>query len=66
MAKKDENKLTYLQKPLPRGQRSYKLTRTNFLGLNKRVTMDTGILSYESNISTDAAPYIVPSQERER
>lgn len=66
MAKKDENKLTYLQKPLPRGQRSYKLTRTNFLGLNKRVTMDTGILSYESNISTDAAPYIVPSQEREK
>ncbi|NLG52384.1 MAG: hypothetical protein GX541_00155 [Clostridiales bacterium] len=64
--KKNDGKLKYLQTPLPKGYSSFKLVRTGFLGLNKRVTMDTGVLSYESNISTDETPHIVPSQKRER
>ena len=64
--KKSDGKLKYLQTPLPKGYSSFKLVRTGFLGLNKRVTMDTGVLSYESNISTDETPHIVPSQKRER
>ncbi len=61
MAKKKENKLTYLQSPLPEGQKYYKSTKLSFSGLNKRHTLDTGVLSYEKNISTVEAPYLTPS-----
>lgn len=59
MAKKNE--LTYLQSPLPEGQKYYKSTKLSFSGLNKRHTLDTGVLSYEKNISTVEAPYLTPS-----
>lgn len=61
MAKKKENELTYLQSPLPEGQKYYKSTKVSFSGLNKRYTLDTGVLSYEKNISTVEAPYLTPS-----
>lgn len=61
MAKKKENELTYLQSPLPEGQKYYKSTKVSFSGLNKRQTLDTGALSYEKNISTVEAPYLIPS-----
>ena len=61
MAKK-KNELTYLQVPLPSvSQKTYKSTRVNFSGLNKKHTLDTGVLSYEKNISTAEAPYLTPS-----
>ena len=63
MAKK-QDKLTFMQMPLPQGQNSYKLTKVNWQGLNKAQTIDTGVLSAESNISTDDAPYLTPSQKR--
>ncbi|MCK9477996.1 MAG: hypothetical protein M0R40_00655 [Firmicutes bacterium] len=63
MAKKQEQ-LTYMQLPLPQGQKQYKLTKVNWSGLNKRQTLDTGVLSMASNISTDEAPYLTPSQKR--
>lgn len=59
MAKKNE--LTYLQSPLPEGRKYYKSTKVSFSGLNKRYTIDTGVLSYEKNISTVEAPYLTPS-----
>ena len=61
MAKKKENTLTYLQSPIPNGQKYYKLTKLSFSGLNRRHTLDTGVLSYEKNISTVEAPYLTPS-----
>ena len=61
MAKKKENELTYLQSPRPEGQKYYKSTKVSFSGLNKRQTLDTGALSYEKNISTVEAPYLIPS-----
>lgn len=61
MAKKKENEFTYLQSPLPEGQKYYKSTKLSFSGLNKRHTLDTGVLSYEKNISTVEAPYLTPS-----
>lgn len=64
MAKK-QNELTYMQMPLPQGQNSYKLTKINWSGLNKRQTMDSGVLSAQSNISTSEAPYLTPSQNRQ-
>lgn len=64
MAKKKQDALTYMQLPLPQGGKQYKLTKVNWSGLNKRQTMDTGVLSMESNISTDEAPYLIPSQIR--
>ncbi len=60
MAKK-KNELTYLQSPIPEGQKYYKSTKLSFSGLNKRHTLDTGVLSYEKNISTVEAPYLTPS-----
>ena len=64
MAKKDENKLSYLQMPLPKGKRHYKMTKRSWSGLNYRQTIDTGALSMENNISTLETPYLVPSQRR--
>ncbi len=64
MAKKKENKLTYLQMPLPNGRKHYKMTKRSWSGLNYRQTIDTGALSMENNISTLETPYLVPSQRR--
>ena len=60
--KKDENKLSYLQMPLPSGRKTYKMTKRSWCGLNYRQTIDSGALSMEKNISTLEAPYLVPSQ----
>lgn len=60
MAKK-ENKLTYLQMPLPNGRKSYRMTKRSWSGLNYRQKIDTGALSMEYNISTLEAPYLTPS-----
>lgn len=56
-----KNELTYLQLPIPEGQKYYKSTKLSFSGLNRRNTLDTGVLSYEKNISTVEAPYLTPS-----
>ena len=60
--KKDENKLSYLQMPLPSGRKSYRIAKRSWGSLNYRQTIDTGALSAESNISTLEAPYLIPSQ----
>ena len=65
MAKSNENKLSYLQMPLPDSRKSYKITKRSWSGLNYRQKIDTGALSMENNISTLEAPYLVPSQKRE-
>lgn len=59
--KKDENKLSYLQMPLPSGRKSYRMAKRSWGGLNYRQTIDSGALSMEKNISTLEAPYLVPS-----
>lgn len=64
MAKKNENKLSYLQMPLPESNKHYKMKKRSWSGLNYRQTIDTGALSMENNISTLEAPYLVPSQRR--
>ena len=61
MAKKKEQELTYLQLPLPEGQKRTARTKIDWSGLNYRQTLDTGVLSYEKNISTAEAPYLSPS-----
>lgn len=63
MAKKKEQELTYLQLPLPEGQKRTARTKIDWSGLNYRQTLDTGVLSYEKNISTAEAPYLTPSQK---
>lgn len=63
MAKKNENKLSYLQMPLPESRKYYKMIKRTWNGLNYRQTIDTGSLSAEHNISTLEAPYLVPSQK---
>ena len=65
MAKKNENKLSYLQMPLPEGRKTYKLTKRSWNGLNKRQTIDTGALSMSKNMSTLEAPYLTPAQDWE-
>ena len=60
--KKNENTLSYLQMPLPEGGKYSKMTKLAFGGLNKRYTMDSGELSLESNISTNAYPHLIPSE----
>ena len=62
MAKRKEKELSYLQSPLPAGQKYYKTTKVSFSGLNKRNTLDTGVLSCEKNISTVETPYLTPAQ----
>ena len=61
MAKKKENKLSYLQMPLPEGRKSYRMVKRSWTGLNYKQTVDSGGLSMEKNISTLEAPYLVPS-----
>lgn len=63
--KKKENTLSYLQMPLPSGGKYYKMTKVAFGGLNKRYTLDSGVLSMENNISTNEYPYITPSEVTE-
>ena len=64
--KKNENTLQYLQMPLPSGRKYSKMTKVTFGGINKRYTLDSGHLSMEQNISTDAYPYLTPSEAREQ
>lgn len=63
MAKKKEPELTYMQMPLPSGQRSYRLVRADWKGLDKRYPYDNGYLADEMNISTDEYPVLVPSPQ---
>lgn len=62
MAKKKEEELSYLQMPLPVGQKSGKMTKVEWSGLNYRNTKDTGEISKELNISTHFAPFLSPSE----
>ena len=62
--KKNENTLQYLQMPLPEGRKYSKMTKVSFGGLNKRYTIDSGSLTYESNISTNEYPYLTPSERQ--
>ena len=64
MAKKKENKLSYLQMPLPEGRKVYKMAKRSWSGLNYRQVIDTGALSMENNISTLEVPYLTPSQKK--
>lgn len=66
MAKKDENKLAYLQMPLPEGSKRKRMIRLNWGGLNKRQTSDTGELTAEKNISTLKYPHLTPSPKWEK
>lgn len=61
-SKKKERELTYLQMPLPQGQKMSRMTKVEWGQLNMRQTMDTGVLSKEMNISTTEYPYLTPSQ----
>lgn len=65
MAKKKENALSYLQMPLPEGQKKGKMTKLDWSGINYRNTKDTGEISKEINISTHSAPYLTPSAKKE-
>lgn len=65
MAKKQEEKLMRGQLPTPNIQKSYATAKYDWSGLNRRHVIDTGYLSYEKNISTEEAPYLTPSKERE-
>ncbi len=62
MAKKEEG-LTYLQMPLPSASKKSKLVKKTWQGYNRRQTVDTGMLSVESNVSTAEAPYLVPAEK---
>ena len=61
-----KNELSYLQMPIPKGVKSYRITKREWNGLNYRQTVDSGYLSYESNVSTLKAPHIIPSQKRNK
>lgn len=61
---KKENELKYLQVPLPKGRASYRIVKSSWQGMNRREVFDTGVLSDCSNVSTNAAPYLTPSQKR--
>lgn len=63
-SKKEKGQLSYLQLPLPSGQRDATETRVNWSGLNRAQGIDTGELSLEENISTTEAPYLTPSPKR--
>lgn len=65
MAKKKENEFSIMQAPLPKGQKSSRLVKVDWSGLNYRQSTDTGDLSFEKNISTDDAPYLTPSGQFE-
>lgn len=54
------DKLTYLQMPLPQGQGSYKILKTDWQGLDKRAEVDAVTVTVAENINTDAFPYLEP------
>lgn len=59
-SKKDEFK--YLSMPVLSGQQTAKITKTDWGGLNRRSTVDSGELSAESNISTAEFPRLTPAE----
>ena len=63
--KKKEESLQYLQMPLPSGKKFSRMAKVSFGGLNKRYTIDSGALTQEKNISTNAYPYLTPSEQKE-
>ena len=60
--KKQENTLSYLQMPLPKGRKFSKMTKVAFSGLNKRYTLDSGSLSVAKNISTKEYPCLTSAE----
>jgi hypothetical protein len=60
--KKQENTLSYLQMPLPKGRKFSKMTKVAFGGLNKRYTLDSGSLSMAKNISTKEYPCLTSAE----
>lgn len=65
MAKKNKAERRFGQLPLPSGHRTYRTAKLNWIGLNKRQTVNSGELSYEENMSTAEYPYMVPCERRE-
>lgn len=63
MAKKKEQEFKYLNMPLHEGQSKTKHIKVNWSGLDYRSENDTGYLVYEKNISTAAAPCLMPSDK---
>ncbi len=62
MAKKKDQERTYMQIPFGEGKRTYQTKKISWVGLNKRQTLDTGVLSDMSNISSSEMPYLTPSK----
>ena len=62
--KKQENTLSYLQTPLPKGRKFSKMTKVAFSGLNKRYTLDSGSLSVAKNISTKEYPCLTSAEHQ--
>ena len=57
--------LSFLQLPIPPQVRRAKVTKKSWTELNMRQTVDSGALSYEENISTEAFPYLIPCDKGE-
>lgn len=62
MAKKKQAERRFGQLPLPAGHKSYRVTKLNWIGLNKRQTINSGELSSEQNMSTHEYPYMAPCE----
>ena len=60
---KNETNLTYLQVPLPSAVKKAKMVKKTWSGYNRRQTVDTGMLSFEENVSTAETPYFTPSKK---
>lgn len=60
MAKKEKRR-AFLQLPLPEDTKAYRMVKRSWSGINLRETIDTGMLSFEKDISTKEAPYLTPS-----
>lgn len=60
MAKKEKIR-AFLQLPLPEDTKAYRMVKRSWSGMNLRETIDTGMLSFEKDISTKEAPYLTPA-----
>lgn len=57
--------LSFLQLPIPPQVKRSKVTKRSWTELNMRQTVDSGALSHEENISTEAFPYLIPCDKGE-
>lgn len=61
MAKKKEREFQYLMTAIPEDVKTYGTVKMDFSGMNLRHTVNSGVLSFEKNISTKEAPCLTPS-----